>query len=97
MPKIFPKYSPIRIGQTITFTDPIVTHVCDIGLGIENRVSVTNTIFLLDRHFRPSLRVKVSDKYVLTSLGKHLNVKKRPVYEGSSIKVDRFVRNGGVG
>ena len=51
MPKKIPKYAPItlkgmvRIGKIIPFTDPIVTNVCDIGLGIEGSTSVANGFF----------------------------------------------------
>ena len=36
----------LNIKQSVPFTDPMVTNVCDIGLGIEGSTSVANAFFL---------------------------------------------------
>ena len=53
-----------NIKQSVPFTDPMVTNVCDIGLGIEGSMSVANDFFL---HLLSLLKAPQGSKSIINT------------------------------
>ena len=53
-----------NIKQSVPFTDPMVTNVCDIGLGIEGSTSVANAFFL---HLLSLLKAPQGSKSIINT------------------------------